>query len=82
MDGWIFLAYLLPISLAIFPFCLLTQNQYERCKDLVAAQGVKIIAKDLEKTLAGLPLRVAYHDDEIAVLRVWMFETPSLLELL
>uniref|UniRef100_A0A8C4QZ68 Eukaryotic translation initiation factor 5B n=1 Tax=Eptatretus burgeri TaxID=7764 RepID=A0A8C4QZ68_EPTBU len=48
---------------------LRVKNQYERCKDLVAAQGVKIIAKDLEKTLAGLPLRVAYHDDEIAVLR-------------
>uniref|UniRef100_UPI00358E32CC eukaryotic translation initiation factor 5B-like isoform X2 n=1 Tax=Myxine glutinosa TaxID=7769 RepID=UPI00358E32CC len=48
---------------------LRVKNQYERCKELMAAQGVKIIAKDLEKTLAGLPLRVAYHDDEIAVLR-------------
>lgn len=35
-----------------------------------AAQGVKILGKDLEKTLAGLPLLVAYKDDEIPVLKV------------
>lgn len=34
-----------------------------------AAQGVKILGKDLEKTLAGLPLLVAYKEDEIPVLK-------------
>ena len=29
-----------------------------------AAQGVKIIAKDMEKALAGLPLYVAHDNDE------------------
>lgn len=37
---------------------------------MVAAQGVKILGKDLEKTLAGLPLLVAYKEDEIPVLKV------------
>lgn len=31
---------------------------------------MKIIAKDLDKALAGLPLYVAKYDDEIAVYRV------------
>ena len=35
-----------------------------------AAQGVKIIAKDLDKALAGLPMYVAKYDDEIAVYKV------------
>lgn len=34
------------------------------------SQGVKILGKDLEKTLAGLPLLVAHRDDEVPVLRV------------
>lgn len=34
------------------------------------SQGVKILGKDLEKALAGLPLLVAHKDDEIPVLRV------------
>lgn len=37
---------------------------------MLAAQGVKILGKDLEKTLAGLPLLVAHKDDEIPVLKV------------
>uniref|UniRef100_S4RIJ5 Eukaryotic translation initiation factor 5B n=1 Tax=Petromyzon marinus TaxID=7757 RepID=S4RIJ5_PETMA len=48
---------------------LRVKNQYEKYKEVVAAQGVKIIAKDLEKALAGLPLLVACHDDEVPVLR-------------
>ncbi|XP_078457314.1 eukaryotic translation initiation factor 5B isoform X2 [Lampetra fluviatilis] len=48
---------------------LRVKNQYEKFKEVVAAQGVKIIAKDLEKALAGLPLLVACHDDEVPVLR-------------
>lgn len=34
------------------------------------SQGVKILGKDLEKALAGLPLLVAHKDDEVPVLRV------------
>lgn len=49
------------------------QNQYEKHKEVVAAQGVKILGKDLEKTLAGLPLLVAYKEDEVPVLKVrWL----------
>ncbi|XP_034404616.1 eukaryotic translation initiation factor 5B isoform X2 [Cyclopterus lumpus] len=45
------------------------KSQYEKYKEVSTAQGVKILGKDLEKTLAGLPLLVAYKDDEIPVLR-------------
>ncbi|AWO95512.1 hypothetical protein SMAX5B_002147 [Scophthalmus maximus] len=48
---------------------LRVKNQYEKHKEVSTAQGVKILGKDLEKTLAGLPLLVAHHDDEIPVLR-------------
>ncbi|NWW51643.1 IF2P factor, partial [Pedionomus torquatus] len=44
---------------------LRVKNQYEKHKEVVAAQGVKILGKDLEKTLAGLPLLVAYKEDEV-----------------
>ncbi|XP_071086769.1 eukaryotic translation initiation factor 5B-like isoform X2 [Haliotis cracherodii] len=43
---------------------LRVKNQYEHHKEVKAAQGVKIIAKDLEKALAGLPLYVARDKDE------------------
>lgn len=43
---------------------LRVKNQYEHHKVVKAAQGVKIIAKDLEKALAGLPLYVAQDADE------------------
>ncbi|KAJ1118406.1 hypothetical protein NDU88_006597 [Pleurodeles waltl] len=48
---------------------LRVKSQYEKHKEVVAAQGVKILGKDLEKTLAGLPLLVAHKEDEIPVLR-------------
>ncbi|XP_077440575.1 eukaryotic translation initiation factor 5B isoform X1 [Vanacampus margaritifer] len=48
---------------------LRVKNQYEKHKEVSTSQGVKILGKDLEKTLAGLPLLVAHKDDEIAVLR-------------
>ncbi|XP_066433204.1 eukaryotic translation initiation factor 5B isoform X1 [Eleutherodactylus coqui] len=48
---------------------LRVKNPYEKHKEVLAAQGVKILGKDLEKTLAGLPLLVAHKDDEIAVLK-------------
>lgn len=52
---------------------LCVQNQYEKHKEVSTAQGVKILGKDLEKTLAGLPLLVAHKEDEIPVLRVTIF---------
>lgn len=48
---------------------LRVKNQYEKHKEVNTAQGVKILGKDLEKTLAGLPLLVAYKEDEIPVLK-------------
>uniref|UniRef100_A0A672P7E1 Eukaryotic translation initiation factor 5B n=1 Tax=Sinocyclocheilus grahami TaxID=75366 RepID=A0A672P7E1_SINGR len=44
-------------------------NPYEKHKEVSTAQGVKILGKDLEKTLAGLPLLVAHKEDEIPVLK-------------
>lgn len=46
------------------------QSQYEKHKEVSTSQGVKILGKDLEKTLAGLPLLVAHKEDEVPVLRV------------
>ncbi|XP_059144688.1 eukaryotic translation initiation factor 5B-like isoform X2 [Physella acuta] len=43
---------------------LRVKSQYEHHKTVKAAQGVKIIAKDMEKALAGLPLYVAHDNDE------------------
>nr|XP_033471730.1 eukaryotic translation initiation factor 5B [Epinephelus lanceolatus] len=48
---------------------LRVKSQYEKHKEVSTAQGVKILGKDLEKTLAGLPLLVAYKDDEVPVLK-------------
>ncbi|XP_058474603.1 eukaryotic translation initiation factor 5B [Solea solea] len=48
---------------------LRVKSQYEKHKEVSTSQGVKILGKDLEKTLAGLPLLVAHKDDEIPVLR-------------
>ncbi|KAM4601684.1 eukaryotic translation initiation factor 5B [Polymixia lowei] len=48
---------------------LRVKSQYEKHKEVCTSQGVKILGKDLEKTLAGLPLLVAHRDDEIPVLR-------------
>ncbi|XP_053273047.1 eukaryotic translation initiation factor 5B [Pleuronectes platessa] len=48
---------------------LRVKNQYEKHKEVSTSQGVKILGKDLEKTLAGLSLLVAHKDDEIPVLR-------------
>merc|ERR1711892_973973 len=48
---------------------LRVKNQYIEHKELMAAQGVKIAARELEKTIAGLSLRVANSPDEVEVLR-------------
>lgn len=49
---------------------LFLQSQYEKHKEVSTSQGVKILGKDLEKALAGLPLLVAHKDDEVPILRV------------
>lgn len=45
------------------------QNAYIEYKEIVAAQGVKIAAKELEKAIAGLNLLVAQKPDEVDVLK-------------
>ena len=42
---------------------------YEHYKEINGAQGIKILAKNLEKVIAGLPLFVAHREDELEVLR-------------
>ncbi|KAF6199286.1 hypothetical protein GE061_007312 [Apolygus lucorum] len=46
---------------------LRVKNAYIEYKEIRAAQGVKIAAKDLEKVIAGLNLRVAKFPDEVEV---------------
>jgi len=41
------------------------KNQYQNYKQVKAARGIKIAAKDLEKSMAGLPLFVGRNDDEV-----------------
>lgn len=45
------------------------KGQYDEFKEIPAAQGVKIAARDLEKAIAGLNLQVAYHEDEVDLLK-------------
>uniref|UniRef100_A0A1I7YD20 Eukaryotic translation initiation factor 5B n=1 Tax=Steinernema glaseri TaxID=37863 RepID=A0A1I7YD20_9BILA len=47
---------------------LRVKAEYEHFKRIEAAQGVKILAKDLEKAVAGLPLYVAHQVDEVDIL--------------
>lgn len=49
---------------------LRVKNAYVTHKAVIAAQGVKVTGKDLEKTLAGTPVFVAKKPDEIDVLKV------------
>ena len=46
---------------------LRVKNTYTEPKEVRAAQGVKITAKDLEKAIAGLNLLVAYQADEVEI---------------
>jgi translation initiation factor 5B len=41
------------------------KNPYRHFKEVRGAYGVKVLAKDLDKALAGLPLLVAVKDDEV-----------------
>ena len=49
---------------------LRVKNAYVNHKAILASQGVKVCAKDLEKAMAGTPLLVAKKPDEIEVLKV------------
>ncbi|CAK9797066.1 Eukaryotic translation initiation factor 5B [Anthophora plagiata] len=48
---------------------LRVKNAYIEYREVQAAQGVKIAAKDLEKAIAGLNFRVAQKPDEVDVLK-------------
>ncbi|EPB76117.1 putative translation initiation factor aIF-2 [Ancylostoma ceylanicum] len=48
---------------------LRVKNEYGHYKEIQGAQGVKVLAKGLEKALAGLPLFVAHKEDEIDLLK-------------
>ncbi|RZF43835.1 hypothetical protein LSTR_LSTR006376 [Laodelphax striatellus] len=48
---------------------LRVKNAYQEYKEIQAAQGVKIAAKDLEKAIAGLNLLVAQKPDEVEVMK-------------
>uniref|UniRef100_A0A0N4ZXB6 Eukaryotic translation initiation factor 5B n=1 Tax=Parastrongyloides trichosuri TaxID=131310 RepID=A0A0N4ZXB6_PARTI len=45
------------------------KNEYERFKSIKGAQGIKILAKNLEKAVAGLPLFVVHREDELEILK-------------
>ncbi|TDG53097.1 hypothetical protein AWZ03_000640 [Drosophila navojoa] len=46
---------------------LRVKNAYVEYKEVKAAQGVKIAAKDLEKAIAGINLLIAHKPDEIEI---------------
>lgn len=48
---------------------LRVKNAYIEYREVQAAQGVKIAAKDLEKAIAGLNLQVAQKPDEVEILK-------------
>ncbi|KAL0121300.1 hypothetical protein PUN28_008754 [Cardiocondyla obscurior] len=48
---------------------LRVKNAYIEHREVKAAQGVKIAAKDLEKAIAGLNLQVAQKPDEVDVMK-------------
>lgn len=48
---------------------LRVKNAYIEYKEIIAAQGVKIAAKELEKAIAGLNLYVAQKPDEVDLCR-------------
>ncbi|XP_065361107.1 eukaryotic translation initiation factor 5B [Calliphora vicina] len=48
---------------------LRVKNAYVEHKEVLAAQGVKIAAKDLEKAIAGINLLIAHKTDEVEICR-------------
>ncbi|CAB3402409.1 unnamed protein product [Caenorhabditis bovis] len=45
------------------------KNEYKHYKEIRGARGVKVLAKNLEKALAGLPMFITDREDEIDYLR-------------
>lgn len=48
---------------------LRVKNAYKEHKEIPAAQGVKIAAKELEKAIAGINLQIAQKHDEVEIYR-------------
>ncbi|XP_065075609.1 eukaryotic translation initiation factor 5B [Ochlerotatus camptorhynchus] len=48
---------------------LRVKNAYIEHKEVIAAQGVKIAAKELEKAIAGLNLQIAHKPDEVEIFK-------------
>lgn len=48
---------------------LRVKNAYIEHKEVIAAQGVKIAAKELEKAIAGLNLQIAFKPDEVEIFK-------------
>ncbi|XP_035912424.1 eukaryotic translation initiation factor 5B [Anopheles stephensi] len=48
---------------------LRVKNAYVEHKEILAAQGVKIAAKELEKAIAGLNLQIAHKPDEVEIFK-------------
>lgn len=48
---------------------LRVKNAYVEHKEVIAAQGVKIAAKELEKAIAGLNLQIAQKPDEVEIFK-------------
>ncbi|XP_077984985.1 eukaryotic translation initiation factor 5B-like isoform X2 [Glandiceps talaboti] len=48
---------------------LRVKNPYNHFKEIQAAQGVKVLAKDLDKAVAGTQLLVAHYPDEIDIMK-------------
>lgn len=49
---------------------LRVKSQYTNCREVMAAQGIKISAKNLENIVAGTQLYVAHDEDEVEALKV------------
>uniref|UniRef100_A0A183EXG1 Eukaryotic translation initiation factor 5B n=1 Tax=Gongylonema pulchrum TaxID=637853 RepID=A0A183EXG1_9BILA len=56
---------------------LRVKNAYEHFQMIKGAQGIKVLAKNLDKALAGLPIFVANREDELAVLKYVLFSPDS-----
>lgn len=57
---------------------LRVKNAYIEYKEIIAAQGVKIAAKELEKAIAGINMQVARERDEIEIYKYVLLITFTL----
>ncbi|KAF6028822.1 EIF5B [Bugula neritina] len=51
---------------------LRVKSQFRHHKEVEAAQGVKIVGKEMDKVMAGLPMYVAKYQDEVEVYKDWI----------